>query len=82
MSFKALFRENSPERSEPNVYVLFFNEESVDKLHFRGHKDAYCQKFCDPWKIKELDGVNTPVCEQTFAWMNRYNQCRNMNEPR
>lgn len=55
---------------------------AVDKLHFRfvlhflgcmilvlvnrGHRGEYCQKFCDPWKLKELDGVNTPVCEQVF----------------
>ena len=53
---------------------------AVDKLHFRlaffysvvqlfqicirGHKGKYCQDYCDPWKLKELDGVNTPVCEQ------------------
>lgn len=55
---------------------------AVDKLHFRGHRGKYCQEFCDPWKLKELDGVNTPVCEQTFAWMNRFTQCRGMNEAR
>ena len=30
----------------------------------RGHRGKYCQEFCDPWKVKELEGVNTPVCEQ------------------
>lgn len=55
---------------------------AVDKLHFRGHRGAYCQANCDPWKLKELDGVNTPVCEQTFAWINRYTQCHGMNESR
>ena len=41
-------------------------KKAVDKLHFRGHRGAYCQKYCDPYKIKELEGVNTPLCEQTF----------------
>ena len=41
-------------------------KKAVDKLHFRGHRGVYCQKYCDPFKIKELEGVNTPVCEQTF----------------
>ena len=57
-------------------------KKAVDKLHFRGHRGAYCQQYCDPFKIKELDGVNTPVCEQTFSWMNKYTNCRNMNEAR
>ena len=30
----------------------------------RGHRGEYCLEFCDPWKLKELDEVNTPVCEQ------------------
>ena len=43
-------------------------KKAVDKLHFRGHRGEYCLKNCDPFKIKELEGVNTPVCEQTFSW--------------
>ena len=38
----------------------------VDKLHFRGHKGDFCQANCDPWKVTELDGVNTPICEQAY----------------
>ena len=57
-------------------------KKAVDKLHFRGHKGDYCQKNCDPNSIKELEGVNTPVCEQTFSWLNKFRNCRNMNEAR
>ena len=57
-------------------------KKAVDKLHFRGHRGAYCHEHCDPNRIKELNGVNTPVCEQTFSWMNKYRNCRNMNEAR
>ena len=55
---------------------------AVDKLHFRGHRGSYCHENCDPNAIKELEGVNTPVCEQTFAWLNKFRNCRNMNEAR
>ena len=51
-------------------------KKAVDKLHFRGHRGEYCQKSCDPFALKELEGVNTPVCEQTFSWMNKYINCR------
>ena len=57
-------------------------KKAVDKLHFRGHRGTYCQENCDPFKIQELKGVNTPVCEQTFSWMNKYKNCWNMNEAR
>ena len=57
-------------------------KKAVDKLHFRGHRGTYCHENCDPNAIKELDGVNTPVCEQTFSWLNKFRNCRNMNEAR
>ena len=79
----APFSEKVAQTKQSKMAALFAScKKAVDKLHFRGHRGSYCQEFCDPWKIKELDGVNTPVCEQTFAWMNKYNQCRNMNEAR
>ena len=29
----------------------------VDKLHFRGHTDKWCQEFCNPYKFDELNQV-------------------------
>jgi hypothetical protein len=31
----------------------------VDKLHFRGHVDAWCHQNCDPYKIEKLKQVRT-----------------------
>ena len=57
--------------SQSKMSSIFANmKKAVDKMHFRGHRGGYCQQNCDPWKIPELGGVNTPVCEQTFAWLN------------
>ena len=44
----------------------------VDKFHFKNHVDKWCQEHCNPYQIKELDGVNTESCEQTFHWVNNY----------
>ena len=27
----------------------------VDKLHFRGHTNKWCQEFCNPYKFDELN---------------------------
>ena len=35
----------------------------VDKFHFRNHTDPWCIENCDPTKIKDLDDINTPICE-------------------
>ena len=74
LNFKALFLfcENiffleKIEQDQSEMTKVFAGlKKAVDKLHFRGHRGVYCQKYCDPFKIKELEGVNTPVCEQTF----------------
>ena len=29
----------------------------VDKLHFKGHVDAWCHQHCDPYKFPELEKV-------------------------
>jgi hypothetical protein len=39
---------------------------------FRGHVAEYCQKYCDPWKIPELNGVNTPICEQAIFCLHKF----------
>ena len=29
----------------------------VDKMHFKGHTDAWCHQNCNPYKLKDLDKV-------------------------
>ena len=75
--------EKESQKSQSKATELFAKmDKAVDKLHFRGHRGAYCQKECDPYKLKYLENVNTPVCEQTFSWINRFKNCRNMTGPR
>ena len=31
----------------------------IDKLNISNHKDSWCLANCDPYKERELDGVNT-----------------------
>ena len=77
------FSEKDSQKSQSEIAEFFATlKKAVDKLHFRGHKGAYCHKECDPWKLRELDEVNTVVCEQLFSWVNRFKACRNMNEAR
>ena len=61
------FLEKQEQDQSPMTKVFASLKKAVDKLHFRGHRGKYCQTECDPWKIKELDGVNTPVCEQVIS---------------
>ena len=44
-------------------------EMKVDRFHFSNHVEEWCKKNMDPAKSKFLDGVNTEVMEQTFAWV-------------
>ena len=30
----------------------------IDKMHFRGHTDAWCQEHCNPYKYDDLDNVS------------------------
>lgn len=80
--FIALHLEKVQQDQSSMTKVFARLKKAVDKLHFRGHRGSYCQENCDPFKLPELKGVNTPVCEQTFSWMNKYRNCRNMNEAR
>ena len=41
-----------------------------------------CIVYCGPTKIKDLDDINTPVCEQLFKKINRHTNGKSMNEPR
>ena len=55
---------------------------SIDKFHFKNHVDAYCHEHFDPNKKKDLDRVNTEICEQLFVRVNEHKNCKSMNEAR
>ena len=42
--------------------------------------DPWCHKNCNPQDVRDLDGVNTPVCEQLFSTINQYRNAKAMNE--
>ena len=63
----------------------FFSEhvrKTIDRFHFVNHIDLWCIQNCDPNKVKELEGVNTEVCEQLFNKVNSHSNCKSMNESR
>lgn len=31
---------------------------AVDKMHFKGHVDKWCQENCNPYNMKELENVS------------------------
>lgn len=53
---------------------------SVDKFHFGNHVDPWCIDNCNPYDIKDLDGVNTEVCEHMFNHINKHRNCKAMNQ--
>lgn len=66
-----------------NEVTQFFAEKvrkNVDRFHFKNHIDPWCIENCDPNKVRELDGVNTEVCEQLFRKVNSHSNCKSMNE--
>ena len=54
----------------------------VDKLHFRGHTDPWCNEHMDPYKVEALNDINTVKAEQTFAWLNKFTMVKCMNNER
>ena len=40
----------------------------IDRLHIRNHKRRKCHIDYSP-HIEQLEGINTMICEQTFAWL-------------
>ena len=34
----------------------------IDKMHFRGHVDKWCQENCNPYKAQQLNDVSMQVC--------------------
>ena len=55
---------------------------TIDKFHFVNHIDQWCIEHCDPYKVKDLDNVNTEICEQLFRKVNSHSNCKSMNESR
>ena len=57
---------------------------AVDNFHFKkGHKGKWCQTNVNPnIEMKKVGMVhsNTPVCEQTFSWLNKFKNIKTMNE--
>ena len=57
---------------------------AVDNFHFKkGHKGKWCQTNANPnIEMKKVGMVhsNTPVCEQTFSWLNKFKNIKTMNE--
>ena len=56
----------------------------VDKLHIKNHVDReYCLKYCDPSKYKELNDINTVVCEDINSWLSGFkHNVKHMNKVR
>ena len=71
-------------KKKSNEFTKFLSEipMSIDKFHFRNHVDTCCRQNCDPYKARELDGVNTESCEQTFKWVNKFTAVKSMSGPR
>ena len=55
----------------PANHVLSSMDYVIDKFHFSNHKENYCKVNCNP-NDKELEGVNTEVCEQINFWISRF----------
>ena len=39
----------------------------VDKMHFRGHIDKWCQENCNPYQLQELKCVGIQLCTCTVV---------------
>ena len=59
----------------------------IDRMHMKGHIDAWCKKTCDPKLFPEIYKmkiilkrtcvmyvmkVNTGICEQIFLWLSGF----------
>ncbi len=44
----------------------------VDKFHIGNHRRAICQSQTNPYKYKDVNNINTVVCEQTFSKLKKY----------
>jgi hypothetical protein len=65
--------------------LKLFNDKKfvIDKLHIRGHKEAFCNKNCHPDNFPELAKANTVICEQVNYWLNNFKYIlKHMNRQR
>ena len=78
----ARFALNKSEKCKNDVTDFFAKNvrKNVDRFHFGNHIDPWCIDNCDPNKVRELDGVNTEICEQLFRKVNSHSNCKSMNE--
>ena len=75
-------RKNLKDRNDVTRFFAEKVRKNVDRFHFGNHVDNWCQENCDPNKVRELDGVNTEICEQLFRKVNSHSNCKSMNESR
>lgn len=55
----------------------------VDRLHMINHKDAWCKENCNMDHERELDGINSMVCEELNFWLSRFkHNVKHMNNLR
>lgn len=47
---------------------------SIDRLHYRNHRDQWCKEFLNPDRNPNLVGINTEAAEQTFSWFNKFSK--------
>ena len=67
---------------ERNKSTGFFNslKFSIDRFHFKNHIDPFCHENFNPKDVPELKAVNTQICEQLFTDINKFKNCKSMNE--
>ena len=43
--------------------------------------DLWCQENCNPYDVRNLENVNSAICEQLFKNINQHTNVKSMNEP-
>ena len=63
-------------------FSMFLLDYILTQLNL-GHKGKWCQTNANPnieMKKVGMTHANTPVCEQTFSWLNKFKNIKSMNE--
>ena len=47
----------------------------IDRFHFKNHIGKECVQKRDPYKIEDLNDVNTQAAEQLFRDVNKHSNC-------
>ena len=53
----------------------------IDRFHFKNHIGKECVQKRDPYKIEDLNDVNTQAAEQLFRDVDKHSICPAMSEP-